>query len=240
MIELKPCPFCGGAAKLTEPNFSRHNDACDYFKISCDRECEIVMSRMVLRDCGLDELTLTRDALAFNWNLRFRDKTPVDLTTVAWRFRHSADENWHFGESPQNWWEKQQLVERAEAENAILEARAERDEARAAEEEAKDCFWSIYETYLEKGGIPVSTVGARSALANRMSALQSDNAALTNRIAQLTEEVAMLSSSATRKSADLASEEMAKSVHQELNKVGLDHISPNDLRTILKVALRQL
>lgn len=31
---------------------------------------------------------------------------------VAWRFRHSAQENWHYGQHPQSWWECQPLYPR--------------------------------------------------------------------------------------------------------------------------------
>lgn len=81
-----------------------------------------------------------------------------------------------------------ELVTRSQAEAIIAAERAEKEEARRAEEEAKDCFWSIYETYLEKGGLPVSTEGARSALSNRIASLEADNAAQAARVKELGDE----------------------------------------------------
>jgi Lar family restriction alleviation protein len=42
MAELKPCPFCGGEAKLTIRAFSRRDVSC---KVSCPR-CQVYMVRI--------------------------------------------------------------------------------------------------------------------------------------------------------------------------------------------------
>lgn len=119
-----------------------------------------------------------------------------ELETVAWtnkaQLSFLKDDQWKV--IPMAMWAKEYqaasdddigLCDRSQAEELLAAERAEKEEARRAEEEAKDCFWSIYETYLEKGGLPVSTEGARSALSNRIASLEADNAAKAERIKEL-------------------------------------------------------
>ena len=66
----------------------------------------------------------------------------------------------------------------SQAQSALAAMRVERDEALEAENEAKDCFWTIYPRYLELGGEPVSTEAARTDLAAQVQRLTEDNEAL--------------------------------------------------------------
>ncbi|MDH0369054.1 hypothetical protein [Brucella anthropi] len=120
--------------------------------------------------------------------------TDTGLVTVAHQYRWGGDPKWRyfgpiFADEPR---ETRALCDRSQAEGLLAAERAEKEEARRAEEEAKDCFWSIYETYLEKGGLPVSTEGARSALSNRIASLEADNAAKDAEIERLQKINAMI------------------------------------------------
>lgn len=137
-------------------------------------------------------LDLTTHAEAFLRALNTRPApaaTDTGLETVEYQVEKNG--KWYF-DHPQSWAVRKsngatvrELCVRSQAEELLAAERAEKEEARRAEEEAKDCFWSIYETYLEKGGLPVSTEGARSALSNRIASLEADNAAKNARIKEL-------------------------------------------------------
>ncbi len=94
--------------------------------------------------------------------------------------------NWHDEMEPNS---EGDYVLFSQAEAIIAAERAEKELAQQAEEEAKDLFWSIYSVYLAKGGVPVSTDKARSALSNKIATLEADNTALTARVKELEAEL---------------------------------------------------
>jgi hypothetical protein len=73
--------------------------------------------------------------------------------------------------------ERSSLIETKREQIERLEARA--SDAEEAENETKDCFWSVYSEYLALGGTPISTEIARTNLAARAETAEAEVKRLT-------------------------------------------------------------